>query len=123
MADWIVPVALSALLGPGAGQLYNKEYKKAALLIAVGALLVGWMTVSFYSLLMPYLSQDVASMDLVQLADTADHIKTQMGSIGSGRILVLNGLIMGIWIYGIYDAYRGARRRAQLKPKLTDIRP
>ena len=119
MRDWIIPVALSALLGSGAGQLYNKDYKKAGILITVGVILVGWMTVSTYKMVMPYLTQDVANMDIVQLAETGEKIRTQLATVGTGSLLGINLLLMGIWIYGIVDAYQGAKKRALLKPALT----
>src|SRR5579872_3288918 len=40
VSDIVIPVLLSLILGPGIGQLYNKEYKKGAYLVGLSLLVL-----------------------------------------------------------------------------------
>ncbi len=113
MSSWIIPVVLSGLLGPGIGQLYNKEFKKGALLLVLGLVLVAITTVSIAKAMMPYLSQDIAAMDIVQLAELGDKLKSEFDPTRSGLMMACYLMLTAMWIYSIIDAYFGAKRRKQ----------
>jgi len=63
MTSVIIPVLLCLLLGPGVGQLYNKEYKKGSLLIVLSALMLTWAGVWYYRAILPFLPADIAMAD------------------------------------------------------------
>jgi len=108
----MIAVLLSALLGPGVGQLYNREFKKGWILLGVGLLFAVLMMMDLSRSLMPYLTQDVASMDLMQLAELADRISAAFSPSRSALLLICYGVMTGLWIYSIIDAWFGAKRRA-----------
>jgi hypothetical protein len=108
MAQILIPVLLAVLLGPGMGQLYNKEYKKGAVLIvvSVGLLLAFsvWLSRAAYG----YLPTNFETVDrallrtIIQTHIVADHPMT---------FYTYEVLLAALWVYGIIDAYVGATRR------------
>ena len=68
MASVIIPVLLCFFLGPGVGQLYNKEYKKGALLIGVSFVILLVAGVWYFNALKPFLPADLSRMPIRQAA-------------------------------------------------------
>lgn len=107
----ILPVLLSLFLGPGMGQIYNKEYKKAAALIAItlGVVLAGF--VWYRKQLMPLLPGDLTTIDPSALQEI---VRQANQTIYSGHGMVLNAfaaLLLTLQIFGVVDAYRVAMRK------------
>jgi hypothetical protein len=115
MTIW-TPVILSAVLGPGMGQLYNKEYKKAIYLIVLSLIVLvafmSWMKNILMPSALPLNVEDPVELAKV-LQDNANNGMAQ----NHGTLFVYQLLMFGLWIYGIVDAYQGARRRVREKKK------
>ena len=59
---WI-PVILTLILGPGMGQIYNKEYKKGAYLIVISLIVLLSAVYWLKNILIPYLPTDITTED------------------------------------------------------------
>jgi hypothetical protein len=107
-------VLLSALVLPGAGHLYLKQYSRGIALIAI-SLACLWVlvdrTLELASLLLERLASEDGMADAGRLAD----LVTQTAS-GPGSLAVTSAslVLAGCWVIGIVDAYRIARTQPDL---------
>jgi TM2 domain-containing membrane protein YozV len=114
MAMILIPVFLAVLLGPGVGQLYNKEFKKGFILIGVSLGLLLAFSIWLSKAAIGYLPQDIETIDhalirkIVQEHVVKNHTAT---------FYTYQALLGGLWVYGIVDAYLGGVRR---RKKLTE---
>ena len=108
MMTILIPVALATLLGPGMGQLYNKEFKKGFILIGASIVLLLAFSVWLSRAALPYLPPDITAIDrnmlrtIIQVHIVADHPAT---------FYTYEALLAALWVYGIVDAYLGGMRR------------
>jgi len=105
-----VAALLSAFVWPGAGQLYNREVKKGAALIALTILIAVVVIVATASEVTRQLPTDIGDLD-------ADLVRTLPAQVLAARGGVLMGsslALLLIWAYGIVDAYLGGRGRRKL---------
>jgi len=110
-----VAVLFSALLGPGTGQLYNRQYKKGLYLVFLTLILLGAFTTWLTSVLSPFLPVDLATADPVEMRKT---IETALPAIIQKKGLIFYTyqlLLLAVWVYSIVDAYKIAKRRLALK--------
>jgi hypothetical protein len=115
---WMVlaPVISTVLLGPGIGQLINKEYKKASILIVMSLVLLVAFSAWLTRAAMGYLPQDINTIDravlrnIIQTHIVADHPVT---------FYIYEALLGILWLYGIIDAYLGGMRRRAAKGSST----
>ena len=63
MASIIIPVLLCFFLGPGVGQLYNKEYKKGVLMILLSFVVLLVAGTWYFNALKPFLPADLTTID------------------------------------------------------------
>lgn len=108
----LIPVLLSALVWPGAGQIYNRDFKKGIVLILLTFLaglslfMVAGMQIA------QHLPPDVSSIDTARAQAIADEIlKKNAGFFASFNILVL-----ATWVFGVIDAFLGAKERLNAPP-------
>ncbi|MFH1378703.1 MAG: hypothetical protein ABII23_00360 [bacterium] len=107
MKKIIIAVLLSGLVGPGMGQLYNRDFKKAWALIAATLII-------FFLLFFAVIN---ASYSLIPAGNIEINYKQYIElkeklSEKHPTPFRLYGVIMtGIWIYGIIDAYIVAKRK------------
>ena len=111
MASVIIPVLLSFLLGPGAGQLYNRDYKKVALLIAASLLILAVSGVWYYQRLQPYIPNDLTAVDPAAMQQILQNASGQLASKDSTTLSVFEALLTVLWLYGVVDAYRVAQKK------------
>ena len=113
---WI-PVILTLVMGPGMGQLYNKEYKKGAYLIILS--LIVFLAAGYYmkNMLIPYLPTDITTEDPLELTRMMQENAHKAVGEHTGALFGYMVLLMGIWGYSVVDAYKGGRRRAAEKLK------
>lgn len=104
MKEILFPVLLSALVVPGAGQIYNKEKGKGVVL----------MVLFFFVILgfMMTLTVSLAALIPPDMMVSPEHVRGMVEGIieeKSGFITAFWYLTLAIWAYGILDAYLGAR--------------
>jgi hypothetical protein len=111
MATVIIPVLLSFLLGPGAGQLYNREFKKGALLI-VGSLLVLIVAgVWYFKALQPYLPSDLTTVDPQAMQELVRNAAGQISNQKGTVLAIFEALLTVLWLFGVVDAYLVAQKK------------
>ena len=114
MASVIIPVFLSFFLGPGVGQLYNREYKKGAILIVLSFVALFGAGVWYFKAIQPFLPADMSSVDpqalQVLLKNAAHEVAAKKGYILS---LSQAGLMV-LWLYGVVDAYKVAIKKKEI---------
>jgi hypothetical protein len=110
MKPWI-PVLLSFFLGPGVGQLYNRQFKKGAYLIGLSlVILVGW-GVWLYRAMQPLLPTNLETIDPSAVDQLVKNATTQIGAIHSGTLWIYQGMLVVLWVYSVVDAYWVAQKR------------
>ena len=111
MADIAIPVLLSLFLGPGVGQLYNREYKKATYLIGLSVLILLAAVAWFKQALAPYLPTDITTIDHAALQSMVQNAVTQVLRGRASTFYTYESMLLVLWMYSVVDAYRGALRR------------
>ena len=114
MVTILTPVLLAVLLGPGVGQLYNKEFKKGFILIGVSIGLLIAFSYWLSQAAMIYLPSDINTVDRAMLRSI---IQTHIVADHPGTFYTYELLLGGLWIYGIVDAYLGGMRRRDMTLK------
>jgi TM2 domain-containing membrane protein YozV len=115
---WI-PVILTLVLGPGTGQFYNKEYKKGLLLMGLSLLILMVFIIRAKDIFMTYLPKDVTTEDPTQLVLMLQQNAENAVSSHTGMIFVCGLAFLAVWFYGVVDSYKGGRRRAAEKKKIS----
>jgi hypothetical protein len=114
MAAVIIPVLLSLLLGPGVGQLYNKEYKKGVLLIVVSFVVLLVAGVWYYKAVQAFLPGDLTTIDPQALPPLLTNATTQMNEKSGTLIFFFKAILMALWLYGVVDAYLVADKKRRV---------
>jgi hypothetical protein len=110
MKNLFIPVLLSALVLPGAGQMFNREKIKGAVLMALFVALSVALVVVIVAVVLPILP-DTGGAPMSM--DEAKAFTTRVwAERGDGISAVWWGL-MAVWVYGFLDAFLGARARAR----------
>lgn len=106
---------LNALVFPGLGQLYNREHDKGLYMVAGGGLLVMLL---FYLVVQAPYSQAVtaAGGKHVPTHEQWAAYREALGQMGGGSwflVIVLGVLYLGLYGYGLYDAWKQAQSEAE----------
>jgi|GEM_PF-1729479 len=109
---WI-PVILTLVLGPGMGQIYNKEYKKGIYLMLISLLVLICAVYWLKNILIPYLPTDITTEDPLQLTQMIQENAHKATSDHAGVFYGYQALLMGLWAYSVFDAYKGGKRREE----------
>jgi hypothetical protein len=117
MGEMIIPVLLSLFLGPGVGQLYNREYKKAVYLIILSAMVLVGAMIWFRQAMTPYLPADLTTIDRAALQAMVQNAVTHVINGRGSTFYTYEFILLILWVYSIVDAYRGALRRRGLKQR------
>ena len=115
MASVIVPVLLCFFLGPGAGQLYNREFKKGAFMIVASLGILGISGVWYYKALQPYIPPDLTNVDPAAMQQILQNAAGQITSHQTTLLLAFEAALTALWLYGCIDAYLGGKRRSATK--------
>lgn len=116
MSDIVLPVFLSLFLGPGVGQLYNREYKKASYLIGLSLIVLIAAIAWFRQALMLYLPADLTEIDRSALPALVQNAVTHVMNGRGTTFYTYEFIMVVLWVYSVIDAYRGAlRRKLQIK--------
>jgi len=117
----LVAALLSAFVWPGAGQLYNREFRKGALLIGLTVAVSVLVIFATAAELTRQLPADMGDLD----ADLVRTLPAQVLAARSGTLMVASLLLLAAWGYGIVDAYLGGRgrRKMTLEPRVPPAPP
>ncbi|MFA5976238.1 MAG: hypothetical protein WC859_08770 [Elusimicrobiota bacterium] len=111
----VIPVLLSVLLGPGAGQLYNREYRKGAYLIGLSLIVMVAAIVWFRRAMLPFLPPDLTTLDPAALKQLIGNAVAQVIQGHRGTFLTYEIILMSLWIYSVADAFYGGWRRRVMR--------
>jgi hypothetical protein len=111
MASIIIPVLLCLLLGPGVGQLYNKEFKKGTIMIVFSALILAWSIFWYYKAIQPFLPSDMTTVDPAAMPELLKNAMQQVATKGPGMLFFFKAALTLLWLYGVVDAYLVADRK------------
>jgi hypothetical protein len=115
MAAIIIPVLLCLFLGPGVGQLYNKEIKKGILLILFSALVLVWAIAWYYHAILPFLPGDMTTIDPAAMSDLLKNAMQQVSANRSGMLFFFKAVLTLVWLYAVVDAYLVADKKRKTK--------
>lgn len=105
------PALLSGLIAPGVGQLVNREYVKAGLLLfaSIGSFI--WFSRTVTTALQPLLpgTPDQWRADPAVFREAV----TKVVSGNAEMFITFELLILVVWIFGIVDAYLTARKKSR----------
>lgn len=105
-------VLLSALVLPGAGQLYLKRYWRGLGLIGVSLVCLGSIvmrTLQHASAIILQVESEGNALDAVRLAELIDQTQSPAGSSS----YTVSALVLAVcWVVGIIDAHRPGNRNA-----------
>ena len=110
-----IPVLLSLFLGPGVGQLYNRDYKKGGYLIGLSLLVVGAACVWFFKAMSPFLPPDLTMVDKQTLQPFVENAVHQVQT-DHGTTLIIYYAILGVlWAYSVVDAFMQSYQRSRTR--------
>lgn len=122
MRDALIAVGLTVVLGPGVGQLYNREFRKGSVLIALALMLAGAMTVQALRMVTAAVRFDVETMDPDQLAAMIIQAGQALSPGAAPVMTAMYAAMAALWIWAAVDAYRGAKKRHALQLAKGDPR-
>jgi len=108
----ILAPLLSAFVLPGLGQVLNRQFRKAGLLMAAVSLL---FLALFFKVLYD-LNKVLLSLPLETFEKNPHPLSTVAQALSqqdNGLLLVLILLLTGVWAYGVWDAFSAARKAGQ----------
>ena len=103
-------ILLSALVFPGAGQLYLKRFKTGVILLVVVVICFFTMVATIMNTAMSAVQQiqiQGGIVDMSQITRIATETTEQTGNTGYSLSL---SLIVICWLYSIIDAYLGSKK-------------
>lgn len=108
MLKLLIPVLLSALIGPGVGQLYNRQFKKGWILMGLSLLVLVAFSIWLSRAALPYLPSLVQKLEPKMLREV---IQTHVVKEHPVSFYAYQLILAGLWAYGVADAYWQARQR------------
>jgi hypothetical protein len=107
MKQVIIATLLSGLIGPGVGQLYNKDYKKGWFMIGISLFIVIAFISQVTKAAMMLLPPDATQISVEMVQQIQQNIfKEHPRPFQLFRIVML-----GIWSVSIIDAFFGAEKK------------
>jgi hypothetical protein len=104
-------VALSGLVWPGLGQIYNRQFKKGLAFIALAGVSGASFLFGVSRRLARSLPTSFQDVDIDRAMTIADEVLNQ----GGGWLVPTAVLLMLTWIVSIVDAYLGSRVRRETR--------
>lgn len=109
MKNLLIPVLLSAFVLPGAGQVFNKEKVKGFVFMGLFfALSVALVVVTVWGIL-PLLPPGGSPLSMLEIRALTTRLMVEKGT----PIETVWWGLIAVWVYGILDAFLGARARAR----------
>ena len=102
----IIAVLFSGLIGPGIGQIYNRDFKK-------GLMLIGF---TFLIIILFFNAVTKASLNMLPPGaeinlETIQEIQQKLYQKHPAPFHMFNIIMISLWVYGIADAYYVAKQR------------
>jgi hypothetical protein len=119
MRDMLMAGMLSALVWPGAGQFYNREFRKGLALVLLTFLLGLSLMIGLGKDIAQHLPADPSPFDPEQIRRLRDVIIHANPRFYRNYSLILTAT----WFYSVVDAYLGARDRAAAKKEKSPPEP
>ncbi len=110
----LLAVLLSAFIWPGAGQFYNREFKKGFVLVGLCVLLCFSFVIGAEKEIRQRLPVDATAFDMVKAQSVMQDILKK----NSDYVLMFNLLMFAAWLYSVADAYWTAKQ-TQTPPEET----
>jgi len=99
MKKIIIAIALTLLLGPGAGHVYLRRYKRAMLLI---------VTSLFFAFLLAWLVARTATAAQLPVSGTSQLFRNYSAQ-HAGIIFLFDSIFAALWAYALVDSFFRAR--------------
>jgi TM2 domain-containing membrane protein YozV len=110
MTTPLIAALLSALLWPGAGQIYNRDFKKGMALTVLTVLLGASLVVGVGRDVLQSLPQNPSLFDLTQIRQIKDVLLK-----ANPRLYGTYSLLLTLtWVFSVIDAFLSARERRRL---------
>lgn len=109
MKNLLIPVLLSALVLPGAGQMFNREKIKGGVLMVLFLALSVALCVLVVLGVLPHIPRDGSTMSFLEVQALGTRVMVEKGR----SIEATWWAMITVWVYGILDAFLGARARAR----------
>jgi hypothetical protein len=113
----IVIAVLLSFIGPGLGQLYNREFKKGIILIIVTAFILlapmVWIVIKTVPML-PDPQKQVVTQQMVEF-QVIETIKNSKHFLN-----VITFVFLGVWAYSITQAYFKVKERLKAEAKSVE---
>lgn len=103
-------VVLSALVAPGAGQLYLKRFRRGVVLLAVTLLSLIGIMVSALNTAMSALQQIQQQGGMLDMSQVYKIANDSVQQSSTGHYSLFFSLIIICWLYSIFDAYIAAHK-------------
>jgi hypothetical protein len=116
MKQILIAVLLSGLLWPGTGQMYNREFAKGLVLILLTFLFGLSLLMGAGAEILQKLPADGPAWDTSQVQQILEQIRLK----NAGLVTTFNLLMTVTWVYGVVDAYLGAKDRLTPPPGEKD---
>jgi len=94
---------------PGAGQMFNREKIKGGVLMALFLALSVALCVLVVWAVLPHIPRDGATMSFLEVQALGTRVMVEKGR----SIEATWWAMITVWVYGIFDAFLGARARAR----------
>ena len=110
MKKIIIAVLLSLLIGPGVGQLYNREFKKGWLLIGFTAVIF----ILFFGTLTKAAMQMLPPGSAMMTPEIAQEIVQKIFEKNPRPFYLFKFILIIAYAYSIVDAYKGASPKKRI---------
>lgn len=112
MKRGLISALLSGLVCPGAGQLYNRQYVKGAVMVAAALSLVGAAVYRTWEEMLRYASAVMPG----EILDSAGPMVQKIAETNKPFYNKIAVISLVLWLYGIVDAYIIGKKRDTLTP-------
>lgn len=105
----LLAVLLSAFIWPGAGQFYNREFKRGILLVGLTLLLCLSFVIGAEKEIRQRMPADMTTFDMAK----AQVVMQDILKKNSDYVMTFNLLMFAAWLYSVADAYWTAKQTLQ----------
>lgn len=99
-----ISLALSLLVLPGLGQIYNKDKKKGVFIICFLVTIMLILCISLANLIQPFMPGDISQYNFSNLMKIGGEIESEIIHKFLKPLIYYNLLIFGIYFYSAFDA-------------------